>query len=162
MLRLKEMDWARAVGETQLNLVLRAFGKNGRAKWQRDSGSLDQAVYGMEASNVRRGEAIRWPLKLASVRSAFSGKNSAWEIGYRGLWEQGGRVATAIQKRAAGRKPKSLAKPKIAVRRTWQGDMKPATCGCGCNTHSNHDDSANDASVGQFGPGVQESPARRL
>ena len=158
-----EGDWTGAlqVGETQLHLVLH-LAKNAQGEWHATLDSLDQAVYGMEASNVRRGEDTL-AFELASVGAHFQGKILPGNSAIRGLWEQGGTgLPLRFEKRAAGAE-KFLAKPISTVEGTWQGAIETGNMRMRLQLHISHDDSGKlIASVDSLDQAIQGIPASKV
>jgi pimeloyl-ACP methyl ester carboxylesterase len=158
-----EGDWTGAlqVGETQLHLVLHLT-RNAQGEWHATLDSLDQAVYGMEASNVKRGEETL-AFELASVGAHFQGKILPGNNAIRGIWEQGGTgLPLRFEKRASGAE-KSLAKPISTVEGTWQGAIETANMRMRLQLHINHDDSGKlIASVDSLDQAIQGIPASKV
>jgi hypothetical protein len=103
------------VGETELHLVLH-LSKDALGAWQAKLDSLNQAVYGMEASRVGYQEgALRF--EIASVGAKFDGKIQPDHRSIRGVWEQGGigLPLKFVKRKAPGR-----------ARSKWP------TCACVC------------------------------
>src|SRR5262249_56434631 len=98
-----EGDWSGVleVGETELQLVLH-LSKDAAGEWHAKLDSLNQAVYGIEASKVTREEdTLRF--EVTSVGAKFQGKVQPDRRSIRGLWEQGGMgLPLKFEKRAAG------------------------------------------------------------
>ncbi len=158
-----EGDWSGAlqVGDAQLHLVLH-LKKNAQGEWQATLDSLDQAVYGMEASGVKRGEDTL-AFELASVGAHFQGKISPDNKSIRGIWEQGGTgLPLRFEKRAAGAE-KSTARPISKVEGTWQGAIETGNMRMRLQLHLNHDDKgALIASVDSLDQGIQGIPASKV
>ncbi len=158
-----EGDWSGAlqVGETQLHLVLHLT-KNAQGEWHATLDSLDQAVYGMEASNVKRGEDTL-AFELASVGARFQGKILPENKAIRGLWEQGGTgLPLRFEKRAAGAE-NSSARPISKAEGTWQGAIETGNMRMRLQLHVNHDDKgALIASVDSLDQGIQGIPASKV
>src|SRR5262249_58954959 len=83
-------DWSGVlqVGETELQLVLH-LSTDSSGEWHAKLDSLNQAVYGIEASKVTREEDTLG-FEVNSVGAKFQGKVQPDRRSIRGLWEQGG------------------------------------------------------------------------
>src|SRR5215470_12467863 len=82
-----EGEWSGTLelGETELQLVLH-LSKDAQGEWHAKIDSLNQAVYGIEASKVTREEdTVR--LEISSVGAKFEGKLLADRRTIRGIWE---------------------------------------------------------------------------
>jgi pimeloyl-ACP methyl ester carboxylesterase len=158
-----EGDWSGAlqVGEAQLHLVLH-LKKNAQGVWQATLDSLDQGVYGMEASNVKRAEDTL-AFELASVGAHFQGNVSPDNKSIRGIWEQGGTgLPLRFEKRAAGAE-KSTAKPISDVEGTWQGAIETGNMRMRLQLHVTHDDQGElIASVDSLDQEIQGIPASKV
>ena len=158
-----EGDWSGALqaGDAQIHLVLH-LKKNAQGEWQATLDSLDQAVYGMEASNVKRTEDTL-AFELASVGAHFQGKISPDSKAIRGIWEQGGTgLPLRFERRAAGAEG-STAKPISKVEGTWQGAIETGNMRMRLQLHLNHDDKgALIASVDSLDQGIQGIPASKV
>jgi fermentation-respiration switch protein FrsA (DUF1100 family) len=158
-----EGDWTGAlqVGEAQLHLVLH-LKKNAQGEWQATLDSLDQAVYGMQASNVKRAEDTL-AFELASVGAHFQGKISPDNKSIRGLWEQGGTgLPLRFEKRTADAE-KSAARPISNVEGTWQGAIETGNMRMRLQLHVSHDDQGElIASVDSLDQEIQGIPASKV
>jgi pimeloyl-ACP methyl ester carboxylesterase len=159
-----EGDWTGAleVGETELQLVLHLF-KDARGEWRAKLDSLNQAVYGIEASKVTREEdTLR--LEIASVGAKFQGKIEADHHAIRGLWEQGGMgLPLKFEKRMAGIRAHAAANIISKVEGTWQGAMEVTNMRMRMQMHVSHDDKGNLlASLDSLDQGIQGIPASKV
>jgi uncharacterized protein len=158
-----EGDWSGAlqVGEAQLHLVLH-LKKNAQGEWQVTLDSLDQAVYGMEASNVKRGQDTL-AFELPSVGAHFQGKILPDSKTIRGLWEQGGTgLPLSFEKRAAGAE-KFAGKTVSKVEGTWQGAIETDHMRMRLQLHITHDDKGGLlASVDSLDQEIQGIPASNV
>src|SRR5882724_11879855 len=158
-----EGDWngALRIGEAQLHLVLH-LKKNVQGEWQAKLDSLDQAVYGMEASNVKYGEDSL-TFDLPSVAAHFQGKILPDLKTIRGLWEQGGTgLPLSFEKRAPGAE-KSAAKTISKLEGTWQGAIETDNMRMRLQLHVTHDDKGELlASVDSLDQEIQGIPASKV
>ena len=158
-----EGDWVGAlrVGEAQLHLVLH-LKKNAQGEWQATLDSLDQAVYGMEASNVKRGEDTL-TFELPSVGAHFQGKILPDSRTIRGLWEQGETgLPLSFEKRAPGAE-KSAAKTISKLEGTWQGAIETGNMRMRLQLHVTHDDKGELlASIDSLDQEIQGIPASKV
>jgi pimeloyl-ACP methyl ester carboxylesterase len=159
-----EGDWSGTlqVGEAQLHLVLHLT-KNAQGGWHATLDSLDQAVYGMEASNVKRGEDTL-SFELASVGAHFQGKILPGNKSIRGIWEQGGTgLPLQFEKRAAGADKRTAANGISKVEGTWQGAIEKGNMRMRLQLHIIHDDKGELlASVDSLDQGIQGIPASKV
>src|SRR5258708_37874206 len=105
-------EWAGTLqaGETQLHLVLH-LSKDAQGGWQAKLDSLDQAVFGMEASRISQSRDTL-SFELDSVGGKYHGTLLPDHKTIRGIWEQGGTaLPLKFEKRAAGSQARSAAKP---------------------------------------------------
>ncbi|HVH50318.1 MAG TPA: alpha/beta fold hydrolase, partial [Candidatus Bathyarchaeia archaeon] len=158
-----EGDWSGAlqVGEAQLHLVLH-LKKNAQGEWQVTLDSLDQAVYGMEASNVKRGQDTL-AFELPSVGAHFQGKILPDSKAIRGLWEQGGTgLPLLFEKRAAGAE-RFAGKAVSKAEGTWQGAIETDNMRMRLQLHITHDDKGKLlASVDSLDQEIQGIPASNV
>lgn len=159
-----EGDWAGVlqVGETELQLVLH-LSKDARGEWRAKLDSLNQAVYGIEASKVTRGEdTLR--LEIASVGAKFQGKIERDHRAIRGLWEQGGMgLPLKFERRAAGVAAHAAANIISKVEGTWQGAIAVTNMRMRMQMHVSHDDKGNLlASLDSLDQGIQGIPASKV
>jgi hypothetical protein len=136
-----EGDWSGVfqVGETQLHLVLH-LSRDAHGEWHAAVDSLDQAVYGMEASKVTRNEdTLRF--ELTSVGAQFQGKILPDHKMIRGLWEQGGTgLPLRFEKRAPGAEERLRAVSVSKVEGTWQGAIETGNMRMRLQLHISHDE----------------------
>jgi pimeloyl-ACP methyl ester carboxylesterase len=158
-----EGDWSGTlqVGEAQLHLVLH-LSKDAQGSWRAKVDSVDQAVYGMDASKVtREGDTLRF--ELASVGAVFTGKIQTDHKAIQGIWEQGGTgLPLRFEKRAL-----SVARASSAViskaEGTWQGAIETGNMRMRLQLHIGHDDQGGlVASVDSLDQGIQGIPASRV
>ena len=150
------------VGETELHLVLH-LSKDTHGAWQAKLDSLNQAVYGMEASNVAYQEgALRF--EIASVGAKFDGKIQPDHLSIRGVWEQGGiGLPLKFEKRAAGAEARAAANAVSKVEGTWQGAIEVANMRMRLQLHISHDEKRQLlASVDSLDQGIQGIPATQV
>ena len=83
-------EWAGTLqaGETQLHLVLH-LSKDAQGGWLAKLDSLDQAVFGMEASRISQSQDTL-SFELDSVGGKYRGTLLPDHKTIRGIWEQGG------------------------------------------------------------------------
>ncbi|PYU07197.1 MAG: alpha/beta hydrolase [Acidobacteria bacterium] len=159
-----EGDWSGVlqVGETQLHLVLH-LSKDTHGEWHAAVDSLDQAVYGMEASKVTRSEdTLRF--ELTSVGAQFQGKILPDRKMIRGLWEQGGTgLPLRFEKRAAGAEERLTAGSVSKVEGTWQGAIETGNMRMRLQLHLSHDEKGQlTAAVDSLDQGIQGIPASHV
>src|SRR5438477_5344129 len=149
------------VAETQLHLVLH-LSKNPQGQWQATVDSLDQAVYGLEASKVRRDED-KLDFEVASVGAHFQGKILPDHRAIRGIWEQGGTgLPLRFEKRAAGAETKLPSKAISKVEGTWQGAIETGNMRMRLQLHLLHDDKGQlIAAMDSLDQSIQGIPASR-
>jgi uncharacterized protein len=159
-----EGDWSGVlqVGETQLHLVLH-LSKDTHGEWHAAVDSLDQAVYGMEASKVTRSEdTLRF--ELTSVGAQFQGKILPDRKIIRGLWEQGGTgLPLRFEKRAVGAEERLTAGSVSKVEGTWQGAIETGNMRMRLQLHLSHDEKGQlTAAVDSLDQGIQGIPASHV
>ena len=157
-------DWTGTlqVGDAQLHLILH-LSKDTRGEWHATLDSLDQAVYGMEASKVSRLEdALHF--ELPSVGAQFQGKILPDHKTIRGVWKQGGAgLALRFEKRALGpaQRPSSAAISKLEG--TWQGAIETGNMRMRLQLHISHDDKGQlIASLDSLDQAIQGIPASHV
>src|SRR6185295_19491290 len=120
-----EGDWSGTlqIGETELQLVLH-LSRDAQGSWHAKLDSLNQAVYGMDASKVAREEdTLR--VEIASVGAKFAGKIEPDGRAIRGIWEQGGTgLPLKFEKRSAGAFRGAALNAVSNVEGTWQGAIE--------------------------------------
>jgi pimeloyl-ACP methyl ester carboxylesterase len=150
------------VGETQLHLVLH-LSKDPRGEWHAVVDSLDQAVFGMEASKVTRGEdTLRF--ELASVGAQFQGKILPDHKLIRGIWEQSGTgLPLRFEKRAAGAEARPSAKAVSKMEGTWQGAIETGNMRMRLQLRLSHDEKGQlIAALDSLDQGIQGIPASKV
>jgi pimeloyl-ACP methyl ester carboxylesterase len=159
-----EGDWSGTlvVGETQLHLVLH-LSKDAQGAWHATIDSLDQAVYGMEASKVTRVEDTV-QFEVASVGAQFQGKILPDHQTIRGIWEQGGTgLPLRFEKRAAGADARPPAKAVSKVEGTWQGAIETGNMRMRLQLHLSHSENGQlIAALDSLDQGIQGIPASRV
>jgi pimeloyl-ACP methyl ester carboxylesterase len=159
-----EEEWSGTlqVGETQLHLVLH-LSRIAPNEWRATVDSLDQAVYGMEASKVSRtGDTLHFALD--SVGAQFQGKISPDRKTLRGLWEQGGSgLPLEFQKRTVGSAARSSAQIISPVEGTWQGAIETGNMRMRLQLHVSHDDQGKlIAAIDSLDQSIQGIPASQV
>ncbi len=159
-----EGEWSGAlqVGETQLHLVLH-LSKDAKGEWHVKVDSLDQAVYGIEATKVtRESEALQF--ELASVGAKFQGKILPDHKTLRGIWEQGGTgLPLKFEKRAAGTEARAAANAVSKAEGTWQGAIETGNMRMRLQLHVSHDEKGELlAALDSLDQGIQGIPASRV
>jgi len=159
-----EGDWSGTlqVGETELQLVLH-LSKDTQGEWHAKLDSLNQAVYGIEASNVARDEdTLR--LEVASVGAKFHGKIQPDHRTIRGVWEQGGTgLPLKFEKRAASDTRGTAATVVSKAEGTWQGAIEVTNLRMRLQMHISHDDRGRLlASLDSLDQGIQGIPASKV
>ena len=159
-----EGDWSGTlqVGETKLRLVLH-LSKNAQGVWHAKLDSLNQAVYGMEASEVTRSQnSVHF--EIASVGAKFRGELQPDHRTIRGVWEQGG-IALPLQfeKRTAGTEARAAAGAVSKAEGTWQGAIEVANMRMRLELHVSHDEKGELlASIDSLDQGIEGIPASQV
>jgi pimeloyl-ACP methyl ester carboxylesterase len=160
-----EGDWSGVlqVGDTELQLVLH-LSKDAQGEWHAKLDSLNQAVFGMDASQVTREEdTLRF--EIASVGAKFQGKIQPDHRTIRGLWEQSGTgLPLKFEKRAAGPASRGVAAKAVSkAEGTWQGAIEVTNMRMRLQMHVSHDDQGKlVASVDSLDQGIQGIPAAKV
>jgi pimeloyl-ACP methyl ester carboxylesterase len=159
-----EGDWSGTlqVGETELQLVLH-LSQGAQGEWHAKLDSLNQAVYGMDASKVTRDEDTL-TVEIASVGAKFAGKLQPDRRTIRGVWEQGGAgLPLKFEKRAAGASRSAAANAVSKAEGTWQGAIEVTNMRMRLQMHVSHDDQGKLlASLDSLDQGIQGIPASRV
>jgi len=168
-----EGDWAGTlqVGDAQLHLVLH-LSKDAHGQWHATVDSLDQAVYGMEASKVTRAEDTLH-FELASVGAQFQGKilpdrkstaSRSSVVIIRGVWEQGGTgLPLRFEKRAPGAAQRPPAAAVSKIEGTWQGAIETGNMRMRLQLHLSHNDNGQlIASLDSLDQAIQGIPASQV
>jgi pimeloyl-ACP methyl ester carboxylesterase len=159
-----EGEWSGTleVGETQLHLILH-LAKNAQGEWRATVDSLDQAVYGMEASKVARGQ-VTLRFELSSVGAKFQGKISPDHKTIRGVWEQGGTGLPLRFERSTARTDTKNSSSAISkIEGTWQGAIETGNMRMRLQLHISHDQAGGlIASVDSLDQSIQGIPASRV
>jgi pimeloyl-ACP methyl ester carboxylesterase len=159
-----EGDWSGTlqIGETELQLVLH-LSRDAQGAWHAKLDSLNQAVYGMDASKVAREEdTLR--VEIASVGAKFAGKIEPDGRAIRGIWEQGGTgLPLKFEKRSAGAFRGAALNAVSNVEGTWQGAIEVTNMRMRFEMHVSHDDHGKLlASVNSLDQGIQGIPASKV
>ena len=157
-----EGDWAGTlqVGETELQLVLH-LSRDAQGQWHAKLDSLNQSVFGMEASSVTREEdTLRF--EIASVGAKFQGNIQPDHRSIRGVWEQSGSgLPLKFEKRAANAHAATLTVSKAEG--TWQGAIEVTNMRMRLQMHVSHDEKGKLlASVDSLDQGIQGIPASKV
>ena len=159
-----EGEWSGTleVGETELRLVLH-LSKNAKGEWHAKLDSLNQAVYGMEATKVARNED-NLHFEIASVGVKFQGKIQPDHRSIRGVWEQGGiALPLKFEKRAAGTEAREAANVVSKAEGNWQGAIEVSNMRMRLAFHISHDEKGElIASVDSLDQGIQGIPASQV
>jgi uncharacterized protein len=155
-------DWAGTlqVGETELQLVLH-LSRDAQGQWHATLDSLNQSVFGMEASSVTHEEdALHF--EIASVGAKFQGKIQPDHRTIRGVWEQSGSgLPLKFEKRSASAGSRAAAVSKAEG--TWQGAIEVTNMRMRLQMHVSHDDKGKLlASVDSLDQGIQGIPASKV
>ncbi len=155
-----EGEWAGTlqVAETQLHLVLHLSKEGG--EWHAKLDSLNQAVYGIEASKVTHaGDSLT--MELASVGAKFTGKIALDHHSIRGVWEQSGvALPLLFEKRASGAEARLAATAISKVEGTWQGAIETGNMRMRLQLHISHDEKGKlMASLDSLDQSIQGIPA---
>jgi pimeloyl-ACP methyl ester carboxylesterase len=159
-----EGEWAGVlqVGDTQLHLVLHLF-KDEQGKWHAKLDSLNQAVYGLEASDVTRAEdTLRF--EIPSVGAKFQGKIEPDHRSIRGLWEQSGTgLPLKFEKRSPGAEARLAASAVSKAEGTWQGAIAISNMRMRLQMHVTHGEKGELlASVDSLDQGIEGIPASQV
>jgi uncharacterized protein len=159
-----EGDWAGTlqVGETELQLVLH-LSRDAQGQWHAKLDSLNQSVFGMEASSVTREEdTLRF--EMASVGAQFEGKIQPDRRTMRGVWEQSGSgLPLKFEKRAASTGSRDAPATVSKAEGTWQGAIEVTNMRMRLQMHVSHDDKGKLlASVDSLDQGIQGIPASKV
>ena len=159
-----EGEWSGVlqVGDTELQLVLH-LSKDAQGAWHAKLDSLNQAVYGMEASKVARDEdTLRF--EIAGVGAKFQGKIEPGRRSIRGVWEQGGiGLPLKFERRAGNGGRRAAASAVSKVEGTWQGAIEVTNMRMRLQMHVSHDDKGKLlASVDSLDQGIQGIPASNV
>jgi pimeloyl-ACP methyl ester carboxylesterase len=137
--------------------------KGPHGEWRATLDSLDQAVYGMEASAVTRADdTLRF--ELPSVGAKFQGKIFPDQKSIRGLWEQGGSgLPLRLEKRMPGAGSPGVAAAVSRAEGTWQGAIVTGNMRMRLQLHVSHDDKGQlIASLDSLDQGIQGIPASKV
>ena len=159
-----EGEWSGTlqVGETKLRLVLH-LSRNAQGEWHAKLDSLNQAVYGMEASKVTRS-ANSLHFEIASVGATFRGELQPDHRTIRRVWEQGGMgLPLQFEKRAAGTEARAAANAVSQAEGTWQGAIEVSNMRMRLQLHVSHDEKGELlASVDSLDQGIEGIPASQV
>jgi len=157
-------EWAGTLqaGETQLHLVLH-LSKDAQGAWQAKLDSLDQAVFGMEASRILQSQDTL-SFELDSVGGKFHGTLLPDHKTIRGIWEQGGTaLPLKFEKRVAGSEARLAANAISKAEGTWQGAIETGNMRMRLQLHIAHDEKGQlIASVDSLDQGIVGIPASRI
>jgi uncharacterized protein len=135
-----EGHWAGTLkaGDAALHLVLHLTrSSDGQLHAKLDS--LDQAVYGIEASSLTRTESAI-SFEVASAGASFEGKLTATHQSIEGTWNQGGiAIPITFHREAPGASRKS-AQAIFPSEGTWQGALETPELRLRLQLHISHDD----------------------
>jgi pimeloyl-ACP methyl ester carboxylesterase len=158
-----EGEWSGVleVGDASLHLVLH-LSKDPQGGWHAKLDSVDQAVYGIEASHVNRGEDTL-SFELASVGAKFQGKILPGHQAIRGVWEQSGTgLPLKFEKRTAG-DSRALPGAVSPAEGTWQGAIEVGNMRMRLQLHVAHADKGQlVASIDSLDQGIQGIPASKV
>ena len=150
------------VGETKLHLILH-LARNAQGEWRAAVDSLDQAVYGMEASKVATGnDTLRFA--LTSVGAKFQGKISSDHKTIQGVWEQGGTgLPLRFEKSTARTDTRKSSSAISKIEGTWQGAIETGNMRMRLQLHISHDQAGGlIASLDSLDQSIQGIPASRV
>ena len=139
-LRTLEGAWVGTLpaGDAVLHLVLH-ISKTDNGSLNGALDSLDQGVYGIEASSIARTDSTL-KFQVASVNASYEGKVSADQHAIDGMWSQGGASLPLIFHR---RPPDTSAKQRsdaiAAVEGVWQGAFETNGMRFRMQLHISHD-----------------------
>lgn len=159
-----EGTWAGALqaGDTVLHLILHV------AKGDRDSlratlDSLDQGVYGIEASSLTQtGATLK--IEVPSVNASYEGKVSADGHSIEGTWSQGGAsLPLVFQRHAHAGSAKRPADAVAAAEGVWQGALDSNGMRFRLQLHVSHDAQGQLAArLDSIDQGINEFPATNV
>ena len=159
-----EGEWAGTLqaGETQLHLVLH-LSKDAKGAWQAKLDSLDQAVFGMEASRISQSQDDL-SFELDSVGGKYHGTLLPDHKTIRGIWEQGGTaLPLKFEKRAPGSEGRLAANAISKAEGTWQGAIETGNMRMRLQLHIAHDEKGQlIASIDSLDQGIVGIPASRI
>jgi pimeloyl-ACP methyl ester carboxylesterase len=158
-----EGHWAGTLkaGDSSLHLVLH-LSKPADGQLHAKLDSLDQAVYGIEASAVKSVDfAISF--EVPNAGATFDGKLSASHQSIEGIWSQGGvKLPITFHREApgtAGRKTEAV----FSSEGTWQGALETSGLRLRLQLHVSHDDKKNlVAALDSLDQGVNGLPATEV
>jgi uncharacterized protein len=148
-------------GDAALHLVLHISRESGGSlKGALDS--LDQGVYGIEASSVKQSpNAVSF--EVASVNASYEGKVSMDHRTIEGTWSQGGASLPLIFRRqalTAGAKPSGAV---ASSEGTWQGALETNGMRFRLQLHVSHDTQGNlVAALDSIDQGINGFPATHV
>jgi pimeloyl-ACP methyl ester carboxylesterase len=159
-----EGNWAGTLqaGDAVLHLVLHiAKGDRGSLKATLDS--LDQGVYGIEASSLAPSEST-FKIEIPSVNASYEGRISADYHAIEGTWSQGGANLALVfhrQARASGaRKPSGAVATSEGV---WQGALESKGMRFRLQLRISHDTRGQlVAAIDSIDQGINEFPAANV
>ncbi|HKT46924.1 MAG TPA: alpha/beta fold hydrolase [Candidatus Acidoferrales bacterium] len=121
-------------GEAVLHIVLH-LSKNADGTYKGVLDSLDQAVYGIEASDVAvKGAALSF--QIPSVNAAYEGKISPDRRQIEGLWTQGKVGLELVLRRESAVEAKAAI---YSAEGTWQGALETTGLRLRLQLHVSHD-----------------------
>lgn len=149
-------------GEAQLHLLLH-LSKNGSGLLHASLDSLDQGVYGIEATKVSQSGATL-QLDVASVGAHFEGKISADHITIEGTWKQGNADLRLVFRRHAANAPPFKAKDAVfPIEGVWQSALETHGMRLRLQLHVSHDTEKQlVAALDSLDQGVSGLPANRV
>lgn len=136
-----EGHWAGTLkaGDAALHLVLHVTKSSDGAPHAKLD-SLDQAVYGIEASAVTRSESSL-TFEIPSAGASFEGKLSATHQSIEGTWSQGGvAIPISFHREAPGAAGRKSSDTIFSAEGTWQGALETPGLRLRLQLHVSHDD----------------------
>jgi pimeloyl-ACP methyl ester carboxylesterase len=136
-----EGHWAGTLkaGDAALHLVLHVT-KSSDGALHAKLDSLDQAVYGIEASAVTRSESSL-TFEIPSAGASFEGKLSATHQSIEGTWSQGGvAIPISFHREAPGAAGRKSSDTIFSAEGTWQGALETPGLRLRLQLHVSHDD----------------------
>jgi uncharacterized protein len=125
-------------GDSVIHLVLHIT-KSDRDSLRATLDSIEQGVYGIEASSVMQsGETVK--VSVLSVNVSYEGRISTDYRSIKGTWSQGGAALTLVfQRQAAAANARKPANAIATSEGVWQGTLETRGMGYRLQLHISHD-----------------------
>jgi uncharacterized protein len=159
-----EGHWAGTLkaGDAALHLVLHIT-KSPDGQFHAKLDSLDQAVYGIEATNVTRTDSSI-NFEVPNAGASFEGKLAATRQTLDGTWSQGGlSIPITFHREAPGAAGHRSADAVYSSEGTWQGALETPGLRLRLQLHITHDDKKQlVAALDSLDQGVSGMPAAKV